>query len=145
MQSPTFDQSIEYYLKEHSALREEINELIKDSRTLERWALVSIGAILVWLFSNQQTPYKFWAYWIPFLLSAFCAIRVLFYQSNLGHAVSYSMKLEKLFCTIDGLEGSNHYVEKARSQQWCKYSIPSIVFWSALTGIMAAFAYFHKM
>jgi hypothetical protein len=143
MQSPTFDQSIGYYLKEHSALRDEINELIKDARSLERWVLISIGGILIWLFSNQQLADKFLAFWVPAGLCLFCGIRVFFYQINLKHAVAYSMKLEKLFCTIDGLEGWNHYVENARSQKWCKYSIPSIVFWSALTGIMVIFACFH--
>lgn len=145
MQSPNFDQTIEYYLKEHYALRDEINELIKDARSLEKWVLISVGGILMWLFSNQQLAYKFLAFWVPFVLCLFCGFRVFFYQINLKHAVAYSMKLEKLFCTIDGLEGWNHYVEKARSQQWCKYSIPSIVFWCALTVLMAVFAYFHKM
>ena len=90
---PTQEAATEYHLREHTALRNEIDELVREARTLERWALVAAGGVIVWLYSNRDVSLPVGVYWVPFLLAVACAIRVVHYQRNLRHAVAYSKKL----------------------------------------------------
>ena len=137
---PTQEATTEYHLREHTALRNEIDELVREARTLERWALVAAGGVVVWLYSNHDVSLPAGAYWVPFLLAAACAIRVFHYQINLRHAVAYSKKIEEHFCTVDAVEGWNHFVDGARRN---KYSIPSVIFWGLFIVLTALFAVIH--
>jgi hypothetical protein len=136
----TVEATTEFHLKEYEALRVEIDGLLNEARTLERWVLLSIGPVVVWLYSHPDIPLPAGAYWVPFLLASACAVRVRHFQMNVGHAVAYSRELEQFFCSSDSPEGWNHFVDRVRHP---KYSVPSVVFWCLLVGLTALFGAFH--
>src|SRR5262245_37841878 len=68
----------EMFLLEHwKQLRVEMNEVVARSVALERYALLSTGAIWAWLGTAVDADWPPALKWLPLLLNAFFALRAL--------------------------------------------------------------------
>src|SRR5438445_7013982 len=78
------------HTKEFSALRSEILAELKDERSLERYALVTTGAIWAWLITHHITARQPWA--IPIALVLIASLPALSIMQHLGTLGEYIRK-----------------------------------------------------
>jgi hypothetical protein len=92
----------EFLLKEYEAVRREMDAAVKETRTLERYALVAVGAIWSWVVASDRPefdPLK----WLPALLVGFLAFRAVALTLHVDFIARYLAKAEKAFVLPDGL------------------------------------------
>ena len=90
-----------FHEKEYEALRREIELDIKETRSLERNALVANAVIFVWLgTTGKEFLNHCWLPWVPVLISGLGAIRSCALLSRMRELGNYIAQLE---CTFGSL------------------------------------------
>jgi hypothetical protein len=137
-QTSTFEgKSDAFFLSEYACLRKEIELLLDDYRSLERYAVVAIGVTWGWLI-DKKTPV--WTFTIPCLFAILGAVRAYGIHKAFGELRRYVRTIEAAFLTKDGPLGWEHFHERTGSVKG------AYLFWSALilsTIGLAIFVYFH--
>ena len=94
------DKAPDFRLKEYEAVRREMDEAVKETRTLERYALVAVGAIWSWIVASRKPEYVV-LMWLPALLVGFLAFRALLLTNHVTFIANYIIEIEKLFALPD--------------------------------------------
>ena len=133
------ESSEKYLLQEFKGLREEIMECIKESRSLERNALLASGAIWAWAIANKTQAVYQPLLLVPPLIAILSALRAWSLWKHLGHLSNYIQKVEIAFSVPDSLGWERVF---SASTDYSK-STSAIVFWVLLViaTIIAALCY----
>lgn len=118
----------EFHLKEHQTLRNEISDSVKELRTIERYVIVGIGGVWVWLITHPGIPLAALAWWIPFVLAVAGAIRGLALTVVIKRAAEYIRLIENKIERYEGLLGWEAWIKTRRKLVICS----SIAFWIVL-------------
>jgi hypothetical protein len=122
----------DFYLLEYKALRSEIENMLKDARSVERNVALSVGAIWAWL-AVQPTavvPKQVWL--LPVLLVVLGAYRSSALLKTFGVMSLYIQKMEKRFCDneIEGWENFSNprraWMSKSGGALWAVLLVTSI-------------------
>lgn len=121
----------DFYLKEYQALRNEIENMLSDSRSLERNVVFAVGATWAWLATHSdKVPKAIW--WLPVFLSALGAFRSWALLKTFGIFSDYIKKIEEVFC-VDGIEGwetfsgpRKHWISKTGKYFWAALVFTSL-------------------
>jgi hypothetical protein len=84
-----------FRLEEYKALRKEIEIYTQESRALERYTIVALGATWAWLIVNKVHEWVPWT--IPPLLVVAVALRGLGFLAHFRHMGEYLAEVEKSF------------------------------------------------
>jgi hypothetical protein len=84
----------DYLQKEAEYLRAAILTLIDKIEELERYALLTTGAIWSWAVTNSQNPSVRFLLWAPFVIQSLFAFRALVKWKHLKLHMEYLAKLE---------------------------------------------------
>ena len=129
----------DFISKEYEALRREMDEAVKETRVLERYALLATGAIWSWLIGTSG--YEL-AKWLPAFIVGFLGFRALALTSHIDFLGKYFAKVEKAFPLPSGLgfeqqfEGSSVAERKRRTAYW---------FWGVLLFFTVVIPYISKI
>ena len=118
----------EFLLLEYSALRQEIQETLKDLPSNEKFGLIFNGAYWGWLLTNVVNPmYLYVAVWVPGVLTILFALRARALGKKFYDFHNYILKIEREF-DLGELGWEKHL--DTRETGWFK--IYSNAFWPAL-------------
>jgi hypothetical protein len=92
---PRMEDQQEFRLEEYKALRKEIDQHMTESRTEERYAIISAGITWGWLILNRKTNGLLWA--VPVLLTAAITYRTEAMSGHIREIGNYIRKLEVAF------------------------------------------------
>ncbi len=118
----------QFLLKEFDQLREELLECIKESRLLERNALLASGAIWAWAIANKSQSVYQTLLLVPPLIVSLSGLRAWSLSKHIGHLAAYIQEVENAFALPTGL-GWEHVF--AKSTDYSK-SASAIIFWLVL-------------
>ena len=85
----------EFQLEEYRALRKEIDQHMAESRTEERYAVISTGITWGWLILNHKTNWLLWA--VPIFLTAAITYRTTAISQHIIQLGMYIRGLEMAF------------------------------------------------
>jgi hypothetical protein len=132
------DKSTEFYLREYDALRKEILWMLQDSRSVERNAVIAVGATWVWLLTTGSRL-DWWAWLIPILFAALSALRSWAIFENFRVHSDYIKKIEAEFSKANVNPGgweNFFWAKPSEAEQTEKrsnfISCSAIVFWATL-------------
>lgn len=135
---------IDFHLQQYASVRKEIEEFIRETRILERYAIIGTTAVWVWLLTHnfttttiKNTPKIVW--WIPSLLVFLCAIRSLVLLKGILKASRYIRHMEKVFFYSEEIPGWETFVVKEK-QVFIKWS--AIFYWLLMLSITVAVPFF---
>jgi len=111
MSSPDTNLANDFLLKEYEMLRTEMSEAVKETRTLERNALIVTGAIWSWLALKENVSYEELK-WLPALIVLFSAFRALGLTMFIDEIGNYIATVEKSFITQNELGFERHFKAK---------------------------------
>jgi hypothetical protein len=126
----------EFLLKEFERLRIEIDDSVKETRTLERNAVISSGAIWAWALVNSGNVKGASLYillWLPVIIVAFSMFRAWALHRHLWAMGEYLAEVAKAFVLPLGLGWEQRFAQstdKTKSQS-------ATVFWIILLFITA--------
>ncbi|MGI9487695.1 MAG: hypothetical protein ACR2RF_17815 [Geminicoccaceae bacterium] len=121
-----------FLLREHEAVRTELDEAVRETRVLERYALLVTGAIWSWAMSIDNEFYS-WLAWLPLLLILFLAFRAFVLTMHIDDLARYLMKIEKKFELSGGLGFETYFQDRGKVKRfsayafWCLLLITSII------------------
>lgn len=84
-----------FLLEEYKALRKEIDQHMVESRTEERYAIISAGVVWGWLMLNHKTNALLWA--VPVFLTAAIFLRTRAMSKHIEQIGMYIRTLELAF------------------------------------------------
>jgi hypothetical protein len=116
----------DFILKEYEALRREMEEAVKETRVLERSAVLATGAIWSWLVGAGKPEYEL-AKWLPALIVLALGIRALLLTSHIDFLAKYFIEVEKSFLLPSGLGFEQQFKRKGKAKRLSAY-----VFWAVL-------------
>lgn len=122
------ESSQQFLLQEFDQLREELLECVKETRLLERNALLISGAIWAWAITNKTQSVYPVLLLVPPLIVFLSALRAWSLWKHIGNIAAYIQKVEKAFTLPDNLGWERAFAE---SRDYSK-SISAIVFWVVL-------------
>lgn len=104
----------EFILKEYEVVRSEMDETVKETRVLERYALIVFGGIWSWYIAN---PGHDAIRWLPFPIIFFLALRAKSLIDHIKNLEEYLMKIEQKFALPDNSDlpdkfGFEHYFKQ---------------------------------
>lgn len=67
-------ETIDFLLEEYKDLRNQIDQLLKETNTLAKYAVVLTGAIWTWLATHDNSQFFLW--WLPMLIIIVFGLRV---------------------------------------------------------------------
>lgn len=117
--------SDEFHLKEYECLRREIEVILQDTRSLEKYIVVTIGAIWAWLHSIKSAD---WMWCIPCVFAILGATRAFGINKSFEVFHAYILKLEESFSKTGTPEGWEHFLETHDTG----FSKGSVLFWVLL-------------
>lgn len=100
MPVPANNQTTDFLIKEYESLRTEMNEAVKETRTIERHAVIAIGIIWSWLALTENAPYR-QLIWLPLIIVLFSAYRAYGLTAHIDTIAKYLTKIESFFITLD--------------------------------------------
>jgi hypothetical protein len=111
----------DFYFLEYKALRSEIENMLKDARSVERNVVLSVGAIWAWLAVQPKADVPKQVWLLPVFLVVLGAYRSSALLKTFGVMSLYIQKIEKRFCNEE-IEG------------WETFSLPRKV-WISRSGV----------
>ena len=126
----------EFLLKEFERLRIEIDDSVKETRTLERNAVISSGAIWAWALVKTGTVTGASLYillWLPVVIVSFSAFRAWALHRHLLSMGKYLAEVEKAFVLPGGLGWEQRFAQSTGKTK----SLSATVFWVCLLFITA--------
>ncbi len=125
------ESSQQFLLQEFDQLREELLVCVKETRLLERNALLGSGAIWAWAITNKSQSVYPVLLLVPPLIVFLSALRAWSLWRHIGFLAAYIKQVEITF-SLPGNLGWEHTF--ARSTDYSK-SISAIVFWVVLLAV----------
>ncbi len=128
-----------FLLQEFDALRDELMECVKESRSLERNALLASGAIWAWAIANKSQAVYQPLLLAPPLIALLSALRAWSLWKHWKQIAEYIQAVEAALSVPNELGWERRF---AASNSWSK-TVTAIVFWVLLVGatIFAAIRY----
>lgn len=128
-----------YLLQEFEALREEMMECIKESRSLERNALLASGAIWAWAIANKTQAVYQPLLLVPPLIAMLSALRAWSLWKHLDHLSNYIQQVEAALSVPGNLGWERVFFASTD----CSKRVTAIVFWVLLVAatVIAAWCY----
>ena len=103
---PRVEDQASFLIEEYKALRKEIDQHMIESRTEERYAIISSGIVWGWLILNREKNFLLWL--VPVLLNTAIVFRTRAMSKHIEQIGMYIRTLEKAFhCT-----GWEHHEKK---------------------------------
>jgi hypothetical protein len=118
--------SKEFYLEEYKALRKEIESLSKETRSLERNVIISIGLVWVWLLNDGTATTKP-AWLFPILLAVLGCLRAMQIERHFKSFNEYIGKIEASFSAEQDPGGWEHFLFPRRPTR-----LSTLAFWWVL-------------
>lgn len=118
----------QFLLREYDHLREELLECVKETRLLERNALLVSGAIRAWAITNKSQSVYQVLLLVPSLIVFLSALRAWSLWRHIGLLAAYIQQVENTFALPDNLGWEHTF---ARSRDYSK-SFSAIIFWLVL-------------
>jgi len=84
----------DFVIHEFDALRNELDGRMAERRDNIRNTLIAVGAIWTWLATHDVNPYYEIAKWLPFVISAFFAVRSLAIREGSKRIAEYTANVE---------------------------------------------------
>lgn len=145
------DHQKEFLLQEHESLRREIESTLQEQLTLERYVLVSVGALTGWILTHKVAQsYSNLAWAISPIVVAFAALRALIIGGIFGDISAYMRRIETAFDLPREVGGWEHYrylqrhpPNKKRNLVVMAKGLQKTAFWILLLGITLALAKWH--
>jgi hypothetical protein len=131
------DRAADFALQEHSELRAEIRDLIKDSRTLERNVIVGIGVVWGFLALHIPSGWDRWAWWVPVLFAVLGSLRTFGMTRAFRQYGAYLKHVETAFFGADDIEGWENFLLKDGRRA---LGPTTLLFWILLLLMTAAVA-----
>lgn len=125
---------LEFLKLEYESLRGELEQLSKELRETERYTIIVIAAVWVWLATNteslpENSGLYFW--WLPVLIVVFGFIRFLGVQQSLVKIAGYIAKcIEPEFLGEKG--GWENYLLVEPNRNKVRWWVSSYLIWCAL-------------
>lgn len=128
-----------FLLQEFEALREELMECIKESRSLERNALLASGAIWAWAIANKTQAVYQPLLLVPPLIAMLSALRAWSLWKHLDHLSNYIQQVEAALSVPGNLGWERVFFASTD----CSKRVTAIVFWVLLVAatVIAAWCY----
>jgi len=117
--------------KEFEALRKQVDQMLGEMLTTERWLVVTCAAIWSWLSLNQGARPPTLFYWAPAILCLLCGLRVLGIHFTVLRIGRYIRQLEMLLYSSHK-RGWEH---SAARRNLLALSIGGYLFWVSILGI----------
>ena len=128
------DKNNEFIKLEYEALRHEIEVVSKELRDTERYVIVIISAIWVWLATHSKNippdvaPY---VWWLPVFVVILGIVRFLGVQESLNKIASYiADSIEPVFLEKD--KGWENHLKSRPMRTKIRWWISSYLIWAAL-------------
>jgi len=134
----TSQDPLEFHLREFESLKKEIAISISEERTLERYTIIGIGIVWVWLLTNQNMDIPRIGWWIPFFFAVLGALRSLTLLFSIQLMAKYIKLIERIVRVSPDIPGWEHFCEENKLPF---ISISAGLFWGA-TVIATAIAPF---
>ncbi len=115
-----------FLLREHEAVRAELDEAVRETRVLEHYALFVAGAIWSWVASIGEGTHPLLP-WLPLLLILFLAFRAFVLTMHIDDLAKYLMKIEQKFELSAGLGFEIYFQDRGKAKRFSAY-----VFWCLL-------------
>jgi len=134
--------AVAFLTKECEHLRQTYYESIKEIQTLERYCLVTVGAIWSWCAANLSQPSSQIVIWIPVLIAPLFGLRAWGIYRTLAAMRRYLHRVEAAFQLPDALGWERYHGEHPDPVQVAS----GYAFWialQALTGVAALV--FHRL
>ena len=122
------DRSADFALQEHSELRAEIRDQLREARSLERNILIAIG--VVWAFLASHPIHDRWPWWFPVLLAALGSYRSYALHKIFRQQAKYLLRIEVLLANPDngGANGWEHFlVNEPRA-----WTLTTLIYWALI-------------
>jgi len=120
----------EFLLKEFELLRNELDESVKEARAIERYALVTTGAIWSWVVAQtEETTIYQPLVWLPAILVLFFAFRALGLSVHVRDIGKHLAEIEQAFHLPEDLGWEQLYEKKYHGTP---KRISVYVFWAGL-------------
>jgi hypothetical protein len=132
------EKTTDFLLKEYEAARGEMADAVKETRTLERYALLTVAAIWSWVVASRKPEYDALK-WLPALIVVFFAFRALVLTKHVDFIANYLEKIEKQFALPDSLGFEQQFKNKGTLKRLSAY-----VFWGLLFVASVIIPYAYK-
>ena len=119
----------ELLLHEYDALRDEVMECVKESRLLERNALLASGAIWAWALANKSQPVYQALLFVPVLITLLSTLRSWALKKHLDQLGEYITRVEAHAQLPKHLGWERQFAKSADKSK----SRSAIAFWVVLT------------
>jgi hypothetical protein len=103
---PRVEDQAPFLIEEYKALRKEIDQHMIESRTEERYAIISSGIVWAWLILNHEKNFLLWL--VPVLLNTAIVFRTRAMSKHIEQIGMYIRTLELAFQCV----GWEHYEKK---------------------------------
>jgi hypothetical protein len=125
---PTSEKNLreEFLMKEYEALRDEMTESVKETRSVERNALIVTGAIWSWLAISNNSSYM-QLKWLPAILIFLFAYRAYGLTTHIDSLHEYLIKIENLI-----LPGKKLGFEQLHQDRLTAKRTSAYIFWALL-------------
>jgi hypothetical protein len=118
----------DFVLKEYESLRNEIRELVADSRAVERNAVIGTTAIWTWLLVQPQAaPWSVMAKWLPTVFCLLSALRSLMLLLAIQGIAQYLRQVEDAWASEFGFKWE-HFIQ---SKSWY-IAASALILWAVL-------------
>ena len=124
-----FSRSLEYLEKEVDYLRSTYSEHRKETRALETYALLAVGAVWSWCATNSSYSQVPFVLWVPFIIANLFGIRafgVYMQMRTIQKYLANLEKTEKLPCEL----GWEDFIGKDYTR--AIWPITAFIFWGTL-------------
>ena len=127
MQDETTD-SADYFVREQAYLRDTYAALRKETRELETYTLLAVGAIWSWCAANSGTGHIAYLVWLPVVIVGLFGMRAFGVYLHMRALNRYLSTLESRLCDSTGWM---HFAA-ASDYRWI-WPATAFVFWVTLT------------
>ncbi len=125
-----FISSSEYLVKEIEYLRRTFSDLRNETRALETYTLLSVGAIWSWYATNSSSSQVDFVLWLPFIVVNLFGIRALGVYMQMRTIRKYLEKLEATL-NLPGELGWEHFLNVHKTR--AIWPITAFAFWITLS------------
>ena len=129
----------EFLPRPWSGFRDEINETVSRYVELERYALLSTGAIWTWLAGTTNADWNPLLKWLPLGLNMFFCLRAIGLMRRTHEISKYLKSAEEYYRITGDLALESRY-------QWVNFkTFTMVLFWVLLIGATAALPHFYEL
>mgnify|MGYP000409085972 CR=1 FL=1 len=132
------EKSWEYFQKETEYLRNIYVDLRKETRSLEVYSLMMVGAIWSWCASNPTSTTVFYLAWLAFIATSLFGMRSLGIYFQMRTIREYLLEIESFYDTENDIGWEQFQNKEPLRVIW---PVTSIIFWAILSISTSLFPY----